>query len=99
MLKIAPAVWVGCSKASLQARSSTRSASAPLWECSVAPNSGSVAGLGFCRLLGAILWLWLAQIGTFGARYHGGDMSFFSSGKKTLTPGAGRSGLDEGGRK
>ena len=27
------------------------SASAPIWECAVAPNSGSVTGLGFCRLL------------------------------------------------
>ena len=51
MLKIAPAVWVVCSKASLQERSSMSSASAPIWECAVAPNSGSVTGLGFCRLL------------------------------------------------
>jgi hypothetical protein len=51
MLMIAPAVWVVCSKASLQERSSMSSASAPIWECAVAPNSGSVTGLGFCRLL------------------------------------------------
>ena len=67
MLKTAPAVLTGDSKVSLQARSSMSSASAPVWECSEAPSSGSVMGLGFCRLFGAILWLWLAQIGTFGA--------------------------------
>ena len=54
MLKTAPAVLTGDSKVSLQARSSMSSASAPVWECSEAPSSGYVTGLGFCRLLGAI---------------------------------------------
>ena len=58
-----------------------RSASAPVWECAVAPNSGSVTGLGFCRFF---FWhcsdsgLWLPSCAQMSAQLYatGGALLF-----------------------